>query len=778
MTRDSNPAVLVGVGSAGIEILSRFADSEEIGWGTDDRDTFEFVAVDTDRATLERAPSVADTLCLDLPSEVSGQSTQTCPYLTNLHHEPSEGSDRQRGLGRHALERTDGDAWTALVNTLFNAFERVLDARSGGYSQQLTVVHLHALGGGTGSGTMPLVAHALAEATRALRYRSGLSTYTAGIGIVPEPSHNTDSDADTITSHGDARHYTNAYATLRDLETLLTAESEPVPLYRYPEYEATERSPVAISDFEPIAELDTSPYNHYFLVGIDEHRIANSVDEYVTESYRVAVNNIVVAAIYGLITFQNDLTDWFPPPTDTAHFGIFDQTQLSLPIKTIERYCDLCERILSLREQVRQQDGHAGSLRISLQEMKEQRETLQRFLTEETLDNRDKMPNPVGSIVDTEADGQRTNNAEDTGQTHSDRAREGSDIEKSLTDDLTRLETRIASLREELTRKERELRDAIAKRERIIEELTTGAYGSRLGVLALDEKMVREELDRQTFETELDSLAAFDEQGFLSCSLVDVMQERVQLAYAWDQPLLMWSDTMTIGNYLRRTLQKREIWMLHSEENDTLSGVEFIGAGQHVFRRSGTGRGIQSLDDPYTVQFLSYAVDAPLNELRIYADLDTAARHGRIDAVLERWTDYRLAFAYPEWYGRNIRQFFNMLTTVELSWLPELDIDNVEINRDGSELLTWLSSHGLASYLWLGDEWSRYDGFFPNASVDPPGWKTKLTKIDFEYHDMRRIVPSGDPVRKWFHGLQTWEWLLGEVERNLREQEGIEIEWQ
>ncbi len=289
---------------------------------------------------------------------------------------------------------------------------------------------------------------------------------------------------------------------------------------------------------------------------------------------------------------------------------------------------------------------------------------------------------------------------------------------------------------------------------------------------------LREDLNREVLETKLTSLTAFDEEGYLARDLSDRIENRIGQCYAWDSTLMSWNDEVDdqIGDIPSAV---RDIWMLHSDENANLPDFDITGAGVHDFRSSGDEDDdiFPSFEDPYTVQFLSYTLDSPLTDLQIYTELERAAEEDWLDAIVDVWDDYRLAFAYPEWYGREIQRVFDIETSTELPKPPELDETKITVNKEDGEFKSWISSHGLASYLWGGDEWDGYNGYITVDGYDRVGWKHYLiVEYGLTYDDMRSVVPNGRTAELWHAGEITWEELLEEVQENLIEQHNIEIE--
>jgi hypothetical protein len=214
--------------------------------------------------------------------------------------------------------------------------------------------------------------------------------------------------------------------------------------------------------------------------------------------------------------------------------------------------------------------------------------------------------------------------------------------------------------------------------------------------------------------------------------------------------------------------------MLHSEENSDLPDFDIKAAGRHEFLRS-TDENFPPFTDPYTIQFLTHCLDWPLTDTQLYDSLEEAEEIGWFEKVVDG--DYRLAFGYPEWYGREIQEAFRIERSEELPKLPELDVQRIDVNKSDGELKNWVSSYGLASYLWNADEWDDYKGFIRVANFESPGWKHVLEQHGLEYSDMREIVPSGRPVHAWMAGQIAWEELLDEIRDNLVDKAGVDVKF-
>jgi hypothetical protein len=916
------PTVVVGVGQAGISVINRLHDSDGLGWGEEYDKYFDYIAIDSNSDELWNAPDKATQVDLGDSNAIQahmqwskgGKKTdlREYPYLTEDFEISEMGTLRQRPIGRYKLD--SGNSYEATVKAITETVEEWAEAvqTSSDLPTELNIVHVHSLGGGTGSGTFPLVASIIDDIVAEVQPEYGIQVYTAGIGISPENYQH----LDTTHPPGDPRYYANTYTALKDLNQVIDASpDDPLPLYRYSAFEETLDGTMSDVDaLEPQSEITRSPYQDYFLVGVDEERIA--YDDRGPESYRDAVNNTITAAIFGIAAelgskrlylrgrMRAKRMGWRP------RIGSLDQTQLSVPIEDVGTYCDLNERIENLREQVGRDDGE-GLLVGRLRDAQRQRAVLKRIVetpaaalrgceqpdavdeeVEAALDRTigsgeavgKTTPEGIDDLLDTlterhgepvgllaldrgekrltaakqrrEADlqelvedyWQRLEDAEaveteantvleqlkvlrehlrgeverlerkmdesgrwflpdldiiDSGHDYEQqrdtyqqrlaaleegqatveavretlqavRTRRDELLETRIEPELNRLEERIDERRREFEEATAELDDLIQDREDKINELTDARYGDRLGRLALDEEKLREDLDRETLDEELTSLSAFHEEEYLAGGLGEQIEWCIGQCYAWDSTLTSWEDDPNRG-FGSRAPGIRDVWMLHSDENANLFEFDITGAGQYQLLRSDSSGVFPAFEDPYTIQFLSYTLDSPLSDLQVYAELERAAESGWLDTILDVWDDYRLAFAYPEWYGREIYAGFAE-GPIELPMLPELDETEVTVEKDGGELKAWINSHGLASYLWNGDDWDDFNDTITVEGYDYVGWKHYLSEeYGLSYDDMRAAVPNDRTAKLWQAGRITWEELLEEVQENLIERHNIRI---
>lgn len=227
MVTGLTPTVIVGVGKAGISVLKRLHQSNGHEWGGKYDTSFEYVAVDTDTHELHIAPNEANTVQLDTPSRKRKTDTQAYPYLAEELHFIEKGTARQCPIGRYKLD--DEANWNKTAKTIRTAVTNVANGVKNNSDidvQQLNIVHVHSLAGGTGSGTFPLIAHLLQNTAENVENTHNVTTYVGGIGLCPELPR----DINQETPPGDPRHYANASAALKTSK--LSSGPRPIIPYR------------------------------------------------------------------------------------------------------------------------------------------------------------------------------------------------------------------------------------------------------------------------------------------------------------------------------------------------------------------------------------------------------------------------------------------------------------------------------------------------------------------------------------------------------------------
>jgi len=314
----NRPTVAIGVGAGGARMLTAIADrvgavSDENGAGTDwtggpdiDPDRFRFLAIDTDEGDLRtEAPDIAETVALGPPDANAERPYLSAPPSAT---EPGSGLRRRRALARLALESGGNIAGVrAALEEAVGACAALEDAEDG-----IDVWLFAGLGGGIGSGSLPLLAALVADVAGDVTVP--VSTYV--FGSLP-------GSGDDATT---AIHVRNACVAVRELTTLLPDSEVDYPVsFELPLAEAVLGRSTITLDEPPLAGL--------FLVPIDDGGRLAPVER------AVATTVIGHALIDGRpdLAFDNATFGQEPgPPIYAVTAG-----RLALPVDDLDRLFDV-----------------------------------------------------------------------------------------------------------------------------------------------------------------------------------------------------------------------------------------------------------------------------------------------------------------------------------------------------------------------------------------------------------------------------------------------------
>ncbi|MFB6202486.1 MAG: hypothetical protein ABEI98_10820, partial [Halorhabdus sp.] len=250
------------------------------------------------------------------------------------------------------------------------------------------------------------------------------------------------------------------------------------------------------------------------------------------------------------------------------------------------------------------------------------------------------------------------------------------------------LDDKVSSVNSLITARESEKEEAknrIEALDRSIEqekdELASEGTGKRLGIFPLRRDMLDdEELTLQRVDDELNSLDDYVTQGFIDERKVrNGINQWLSNATSWEEPVFDMNYSETDRGEEKNPRQ--EMWLLYHEDNEqyAVEGVDTMIGG--TTRRSGSDNMIDYINDPYSISFVSFHNRGPVEALTLYQRLRDMADRGQLDPMAGKYRDYRQAFAYPEWYDRNIRLAFQIKSRIEIPRPPELDIDRYPIAR-------------------------------------------------------------------------------------------------
>ena len=335
----TSPTVIIGVGQAGIRVMSKI---DEVVKQNDDENRFEYIAIDSDPDMLDSTPEGTTKVPLQYSEVSKNTDVEHYPYLTEDMNIGGTGAERQRPVGRYKLDSRGDWGYEDTLETLqkeigahHREYETNLDVKSASFN----IIHIHSLGGGTGSGTFPLMMAMLSEIKSQLESSDDVF-YLAGVGVVPKVTFPPELDVPP----GESDYYPNAYAALRDLETLtgLHGEEETfLPVYA-PTFEG---GAFHVTDYEEETnnyDLSTVPFDDYWLVGVEEDKISGYImSDASDESCREMKNQTIARSIHGISKKQDSTVHW---ASNESFTGTFSQAEISVPHDDVEEFVNLKEK--------------------------------------------------------------------------------------------------------------------------------------------------------------------------------------------------------------------------------------------------------------------------------------------------------------------------------------------------------------------------------------------------------------------------------------------------
>jgi|GEM_PF-5064945 len=917
------PAFVIGVGQAGIAAMNAVHD---IVAENNDQDAFGFYALDTDGAMLNTAPDGSTRKELKAGRKFETEDKGRYPYLTPEMELTGKGALRQRPVGRYKLDSRGVEDFSAVFQDLARSIEAHANDVDYSFDREddsYNIFLIHSLGGGTGSGTFPLLAASVGRITEELERMLGTDIYAAGMGVVPLVQF-TES---AIDPPGDPIYYPNSYASLNDLSKLLNVDDTgplSIPIYSKSfgaGGQAThieERTQAAFEAND--LPVDATPFDNYWLVGVDEAQIMGEYPSSRHETYREQINRTMAESIYSLCRLEISVENWATGVKGLPKLGTISHSEVRVPHEAVKEYCELQaeletkralveedpaesdqsiyeeitdleeiqerlteikrrpERAIELREDGTdlrndlrglleaelgggeqlvgtnsgedveavfdriEQDYDTASLLLathlfkdllddpsaaprienhwselvadqwstyemvertkyggqSISTLEGKAEQLSNFYSDkldeyeselEDIDDRmdtwenvkDSIPASLGFLQShkqrVEASMQRVRDARDdlleaqgryervqgmrdARTTYRRRARE------QLDEQISSIDSRITEKQETID----ETQKAIDRLERSIEsaeaDLTREKTAKRIGVLPIEEDMVSE-LDADRLE-ELDSFHTYVEQGFVSTDRVSTgLSNWLDKSYAWNEPVFTMDSAFTETPGNQRT--RNELWVLCAEENKQYP-KEYINDIEGDQRWAGESN-LGYIEDPYTITFVSYYNDNPIEDLDLYQKLDRMATDGTLDSMAGTFEDHRLSFAYPEWYDRDIQKAFTIKTEVTVPEPPELDVDNVrKPDLDEGAKRNYIKTSGLDSYVWQGAMWEEYE--MP-AETTFTGWEQELAQLT--WRALQQATPDADLKSEWMAGQADWADILDAYRENILDREGIQL---
>lgn len=326
----TTPTIAIGIGQAGCRMLDTLAETvDRIG----EIDDFSFVAFDTNAEDIySQTPDQVSPFELDRPvdnSEFWERDRRAYRYLTPEYDlDSAQGVTRQRAVARYHVDEHYGDIYRFLETE----FERFVDRRVERVGEDVPEVKiwiLNSLGGGTGSGSFPLIAAAVKDITSNMNEQFTIE----GLGSLSRLDH---LDNGRMPD-ANPEYFVNTYAALRELRALTNHDDDPD---RYPLRVHVESNHDLFPD--DYIELEESPFSRYWLLGFDEEEDG--------PRYRSRINAIAAYVIYYVSAKKEN----FPDDDDLRDVLLYSVTgvEVSAPIERMHRYIDLEDELRELEEEI------------------------------------------------------------------------------------------------------------------------------------------------------------------------------------------------------------------------------------------------------------------------------------------------------------------------------------------------------------------------------------------------------------------------------------------
>jgi hypothetical protein len=360
------PTYVIGAGQVGCEVVSRLADCAH----TDDR--FGLLAVDADPDTLDRMPSSIQTIQLTSDSGVVGEPIKSYPYLSADVRIPATDANGQRHVGRYKLDNPIGTPFQNHLDTIRRRIDRFYQAQlvglDDGSERTCQLVLVAALGGGTGSGVVPLLAAALDHVGASLEYEEEVDVHVLGVGVVPPLNFDLRHEPTPV----EPVSYPNTYGALRNLSTLLGAsDADPVdvPVYSSVASVGGRATDDASGVAQPgtVFQLERSPFDAYWLVGADHGRTVGR-----RTVGRDAVPTMVAKAIHALSAYAAADVDHAvrSRTSDIPPLGALGYAALAVPHRRLRAYCE------HRQERERLEEEREGVVDRNIAELRDEHTTL------------------------------------------------------------------------------------------------------------------------------------------------------------------------------------------------------------------------------------------------------------------------------------------------------------------------------------------------------------------------------------------------------------------
>lgn len=334
------PTFLIGVGEAGIETLETVKErvpGEEAGY-------FDYLAIDSNNEYLGNS-SIEKSLYLQQPDRLVGRMQDRFPFLTEDIQFGVKGAERQRPIGRFKLDNPNQPSFSDNFESIEGHLRRFRQEHSTDILEQnkhINIILVNSLSGGTGSGTFPLLTAVIHYLAESIRENNQMFAYFAGFGIVSEFEFGRDIKD---LPGDDGRYYANSYAAMRDLQRLLDAGDEeplrlPVHSRRLTDDATDQGTSSAIEQAmnENAFEMANTPFNDYFLVGVNEDLIEGERAFVGNERYDQVIDNQIAESIYTLAKHGDAMENISGVSDNDPRVGTVTETEVRIPHRKLVDY--------------------------------------------------------------------------------------------------------------------------------------------------------------------------------------------------------------------------------------------------------------------------------------------------------------------------------------------------------------------------------------------------------------------------------------------------------
>ncbi len=350
--------VVVGVGEAGANMAT--AVYELVKHEKVDK-YFQFILIDSNESELQREEipkEIKQKITLRPPDNVIAirEDLKTFKYLYKGVNIQRKGALRQRVVARYFVDRKYDDLRISLYNiTRDFADKHMADLTEEGNS--LTITLLHSVGGGTGSGSFPILTAMLNGIKRDLEKELAISVSICGVGSMPTLPEDIAAPVE-----GDPVYYANAFAVFKEIEKLLEDKELVLPLY----YTVAEvGKPLEL-------KIEGLPFDKYFLVGINEGELKRGIKEEWVEAYIEEKNRSIANCLLALHEHRSlSKGDWPVAGGGGSEYAIgsFAEHEIKVPVRLLEVY-------VRKREEL---DSKMGELKGVKEEIKNKIEDIKRL---------------------------------------------------------------------------------------------------------------------------------------------------------------------------------------------------------------------------------------------------------------------------------------------------------------------------------------------------------------------------------------------------------------